>query len=323
MRKMIAILLCILMILGCLTGCGSQNKAEKKLSIVATIFPEYDWVMQILGERAKDADVKLLLDSGVDLHSFQPTAEDIITISNCDVFLYVGGESDEWVEDALAEAVNKEMVVVNLLETLGEDVKEEEIVEGMEAEEEAGEEGEEEEPEYDEHVWLSLRSTAKLCSALRDALITADPDGKDVYTTNTNAYLAQLNTLDQAYQNAVNTAQVKTLLFGDRFPFRYLVDDYDLSYYAAFAGCSAETEASFETIAFLADRVKELELNHVMTLEGSDGKIAKTIISTAGSDADILAMDSMQSCTMQDVKAGVTYLSIMEKNLEVLTQALQ
>lgn len=320
MKKWIAILLCTAMLFGCLTGCGAQKPAQKKLSIVATIFPEYDWVMQILGERAKDADVTLLLDSGVDLHSFQPTAKDIITISNCDVFIYVGGESDEWVEDALAEAVNKDMVVVNLLEALGEDVKEEEIVPGMEAEEE--EEGEEE-PEYDEHVWLSLRNTAKLCGNIRDALIAADPDGKEVYSANANAYIAKLNALDQKYQSTVDAAPVKTLLFGDRFPFRYMADDYSISYYAAFVGCSAETEASFETIAFLANKVSELGLNHVMTLEGSDGKIAQTIISTAGSNADILSMDSMQSCTMKDVKAGVTYLSIMEKNLEVLTQALK
>lgn len=320
MKKWIAILLCTAMLFGYLTGCGAQKPAQKKLSIVATIFPEYDWVMQILGERAKDADVTLLLDSGVDLHSFQPTAKDIITISNCDVFIYVGGESDEWVEDALAEAVNKDMVVVNLLEALGEDVKEEEIVPGMEAEEE--EEGEEE-PEYDEHVWLSLRNTAKLCGNIRDALIAADPDGKEVYSANANAYIAKLNALDQKYQSTVDAAPVKTLLFGDRFPFRYMADDYSISYYAAFVGCSAETEASFETIAFLANKVSELGLNHVMTLEGSDGKIAQTIISTAGSNADILSMDSMQSCTMKDVKAGVTYLSIMEKNLEVLTQALK
>lgn len=321
MKKTITVLLCIMMILGCMNGCGTAKPAEaiEKLSIVATIFPEYDWVMQILGERAKDADVTLLLDSGVDLHSFQPTAKDIITISNCDVFIYVGGESDEWVEDALAEAANKDMVVVNLLEALGEDVKEEEIVEGMEAEEE--EEGEEE-PEYDEHVWLSLRSTAKLCGCIRDALIAADPNGKEIYTANTNAYIAKLDALDQKYQSTVDTALVKTLLFGDRFPFRYLVDDYGIEYYAAFVGCSAETEASFETIAFLANKVQELELNHVMTLESSDGKIAQTIISTAGSDANILSMDSMQSCTMQDVKAGVSYLSIMEKNLDVLKDAL-
>lgn len=318
MKKAISFLLYIVMLLGCLTGCGSQKPVQKKLSVVATIFPEYDWVMQLLGDRAKDADVTLLLDNGVDLHSFQPTAKDIITISDCDVFVYVGGESDEWVEDALAEAVNKDMVVVNLLEALGEDVKEEEIVEGMEAEEEG-----EEEPEYDEHVWLSLRNTAKLCESLRDALIAADPDGKDTYTANANAYIGKLNALDQKYQEAVNTAQMKTLLFGDRFPFRYLADDYGIDYYAAFVGCSAETEASFETIAFLANKVSALGLNHVMTLEGSDGKIAQTIISTAGSHADILAMDSMQSCTMKDVTAGITYLGIMEKNLEVLMQALK
>lgn len=325
MKKTISFLLCIMMILGCMSGCGSAKPAEagRKLTVVATIFPEYDWVMQILGDRAQNADVTMLLDNGVDLHSFQPTAKDIVTISNCDVFIYVGGESDEWVEDALAEAVNKDMVVVNLLETLGDAAKEEEIVEGMEAgEEEEGEEGEEE-AEYDEHVWLSLRNAQILTQAIADALAEVDTENGNVYQANASAYNEKLAALDAQYRQMAEAADCKTVLFGDRFPFRYMVDDYGIDYYAAFVGCSAETEASFETIAFLANRLNELGLKHVMTLEGNDGKLAQTVISTAGNNADILTMDSMQSCTTKDVKAGVTYLSIMEKNLEVLTQALQ
>lgn len=322
MKKLIAISLCAVMLFACASACTAEGSA-KKLSVVATIFPEYDWVMQVLGDRADSADVTLLLDSGVDLHSFQPTAKDIITISGCDVFIYVGGESDEWVEDALAEAVNKDMVVINLLEALGDSVKEEEIIEGMEAEEEGEEEGEEEEPEYDEHVWLSLRNAQMLTQVIADALAEADAGNADAYLANAAAYIEKLAALDDRYSKMVEEAECKTVLFGDRFPFRYLVDDYGLNYYAAFVGCSAETEASFETIVFLSDKVKELGLNHVMTLEGSDGRIAQTIISAAGSAADVLAMDSLQSCTMREVKAGVTYLSVMEKNLEVLTQALQ
>ena len=323
MKKTISLFLCIAALLSLFSGCAKTEapaKAERKLSIVTTIFPEYDWVMQLLGDRAEDAQVTLLLDSGVDLHSFQPSAKDMVTISECDLFVYVGGESDSWVEAALAGASNKDMLVLNLMELLRERVKEEEIIEGMDAHEE---EEHEDEPEYDEHVWLSLRNAKIICQALRDALISLDVDNKDVYTANADAYLEKLEALDKRYQETVASADVKTLLFGDRFPFRYLTDDYGLRYYAAFPGCSAETEASFETIVFLANKLKEENLPHVMVLEGSDGKLAKTIIDTAGMpEVTTLAMNSMQSCTMKDVSEGVTYLSLMEQNLEVLLSAL-
>ena len=323
MKKGIAILISLVMLFSVLAGCGkieaNPQPNNKKLSIVTTIFPEYDWVMQLLGDRAENAELTMLLDSGVDLHSFQPSAKDIVTISNCDLFIYVGGESDQWVEAILDGASNKDMIVINLLEVLRDHVKEEEIIEGMDTHEEEAED----EPEYDEHVWLSLRNAAAVCQVIRDALISLDEANKDVYTANTAAYLEKLEALDKRYQETVDSADVKTLLFGDRFPFRYLTDDYGLKYYAAFPGCSAETEASFETIAFLANKVKQLGLSHVMTLEGSDGKIARTIIDTAVvPETSILSMNSMQSCTMKDVTAGVTYLSIMEKNLEALQQAL-
>ena len=323
MKKTIAIFVCIAAIVSIFSGCAKTEapaQAERKLSIVTTIFPEYDWVMQLLGERAENTDVTLLLDSGVDLHSFQPSAKDMVTISNCDLFVYVGGESDKWVEPALAGAANQNRIVINLMEVLRGSVKEEEIIEGMDAHEE---EEAEEEPEYDEHVWLSLRNAKIVCQALMDALISLDEANKDVYTANADAYLQKLDALDKQYQQAVDSSDVKALLFGDRFPFRYLTDDYGLSYYAAFPGCSAETEASFETIVFLANKLKEENLHHVMTLEGSDGKIAKTIIDTAGMpEISILSLNSMQSCTSKDVSQGTTYLSVMEKNLEVLKIAL-
>ncbi|MBQ9331212.1 MAG: zinc ABC transporter substrate-binding protein [Oscillibacter sp.] len=291
------------------------------LRIVATIFPEYDWVRQILGDRASDAELTLLLDSGTDLHSYQPTADDMVKLSACDLFLYVGGESDAWVEDALAEAVNPNMQILCLMDALGGAVKEEELVEGMEAEEE--EEGEEEEIEYDEHVWLSLRNAQVLCAAIADRLCQLDPAHRETYAANTAAYIDQLRALDREYQSAAEGAQVKTVLFGDRFPFRYLVDDYGLSYYAAFVGCSAETEASFETVIFLANKVDELSLPAVLTIESGDGRIARTIVdNTAAKTAQILQMDSMQSTTAQDVAAGETYLSAMARNLDVLRQAL-
>ena len=264
---------------------SSAEASGKKLKIVATIFPEYDWVRQILGDEAKNAELTLLLDNGVDLHSYQPTADDIAKISECDLFIYVGGESDGWVKDALKEGKNPDRKVINLLEALGNNTKEEEVVEGMQAEEEehestaagesaaAGEssEAEEEEgPEYDEHVWLSLRNARELCETIAEDLKSLDSAHASVYDANLKKYEGELDALDQQYQQAVNAAGNKTLLFGDRFPFRYLVDDYGIKYYAAFVGCSAETEASFETVSFLAKKMDELGLKHVMSIEGPD-----------------------------------------------------
>ncbi len=325
MRKTIALVAAVLLLTAMLAGCTKSDagKDEDKLSVVATIFPEYDWVMNILGDKAADAEVTMLLDSGVDLHSYQPTADDIIKISACDVFIYVGGESDEWVEDALKEATNRDMIVVNLLESLGDAVREEEVVEGMEEEDE-GESEAEEGPEYDEHVWLSLKNAVVLCNVIKDAIGKADAGNAGTYAANAAAYIEKLNALDAEYQAAADAANRRTLLFGDRFPFRYLTDDYGLSYYAAFVGCSAETEASFETVAFLAEKVDELDLPCVLTLEGIDHEIAQTVVAaTSAKSARILSMDSMQSVTSEDVKNGARYLAVMEKNLEVLKEALK
>ena len=327
MKKTISLILTVLLLAGCLTACGTgAHKAAGntgRLQIVTTIFPEYDWVMNILGDNPAQAEVTMLLDNGVDLHSFQPTAEDILKISTCDLFIYVGGESDAWVDDALKEATNPDMAVIDLLDVLGAAVKEEEVVEGMQ-EEEHEHEHEEGEVEYDEHVWLSLKNTATLVKSISQSLQKADPEHADVYKNNAAAYVEQLKSLDAEYQNVVTAAANTTLLFGDRFPFRYLVDDYGLSYYATFVGCSAETEASFETVTFLAQKMDELGLSVVLTIEGTDHRIAETIVqNTQTKNQQILTMDSMQAVTAQDVINGTSYLSIMKKNLSVLKDALQ
>lgn len=328
MKKITALLLALFMLVGALAGCGKQNDTNQtdKLSIVTTIFPEYDWVREILGEKADNAEITMLLDNGVDLHSYQPTADDIVKISDCDLFIYVGGESDEWVEDALRNAANRNMKVINLLEVLGDSVKTEEIVEGMQEEEHEHEDAEEHEheEEADEHVWLSLKNAKMLVRVISKALQELDPDSKDIYAANADAYVKKLSALDAEYQTAVDAASNKTILFGDRFPFRYLVDDYGLRYYAAFVGCSTETEAGFETISFLAKRVDELKLPCVLTIEGAQHKIAETIVrNTTAKNQRVLTMDSMQSTTSKDVKNGTTYLSVMEKNLSVLKEALR
>lgn len=398
-KRIFALFFCFLIAAGVLSGCGkavssseagtSTTETEKPLKVVTTIFPEYDWVRQILGERAGNAELTMLLDNGVDLHSYQPTADDIIKISDCDLFVYVGGESDGWVEDALKEATNKNMKVINLLDVLKDTVKTEEAVPGMQAEEghnhgvadfadsdvkdrdlsdwngewqsaypyildgtldpvmeKKAESGtktaeeykdssamtgaeiademlEHEEKEYDEHVWLSAKNAGTLCNAIAAALEEIDPANKEIYAANAKSYQEKLSALDAEYQSAVDNAARKTVLFGDRFPFRYLVDDYGLSYYAAFAGCSAESEASFETISFLAHKVDELNLPCVLTIEGAKHKIAETIVqNTVEKNQKILTLDSMQSTTTTDVENGTTYLSVMEDNLDILKQAL-
>ena len=320
MKKIISIMLCAFLIAGVFAGCSATGNGSKKLSIVCTIFPVYDWVNNVLGEKADNAEVTMLLDSGADLHNYQPTADDMIKVSSCDVFIFVGGESDSWAYDALKNAKNKDMEVINLLSNLGDKAKEEELVEGMQGEEE---EGEEEGPEYDEHIWLSVKNASYLTGRIAEILGKADPENKTVYSNNAAAYQEKLNKLDEQYQQAADSAKNKVLVFGDRFPFRYLTEDYGINYFAAFMGCSAETEASFETVTYLAGKVDEYKLSNIMTIETGDGKIAKTIIeNTKSKNQKILTLNSLQSTTAQDVQKGITYLGVMQDNLEVLKTAL-
>ena len=242
-------------------------------------------------------------------------------VSSCDLLIYVGGESDQWIEDALESAQNKDMKTINLMEVLGDTIKEEENVEGMQ---ESGHGHEDEdEKEYDEHVWTSLRNASVICGIIAETLEEMDPENKDVYASNAAAYQEKLSNLDTEYQNTVDSAKQNTLLFADRFAFRYLVDDYGLNYYAAFSGCSAESEASFKTVTFLAEKLDELGLKTVLTIEKSDDRIAQTVIeNTKTKDQKILELNSMQSITSDEIADGVTYLSVIEDNLDVLKEAL-
>lgn len=333
-----------------------QNSIEKgnsnKISIVCTTFPQYDWVKNILGEEAERFNVTLLLDNGVDMHSYQPAVKDIATAGSSNLFIYVGGESDTWVEDALKEAKNKDLKAINLMETLGNSVKEEEVVEGMQEErkslghshEKSSKEKQEqtqkeshensqeingqkeaadEEPEYDEHIWLSIRNAEIMVKNIEKAIEQLDSDNAKVYQTNAENYIKKLDTLDKQYANTIQNAKYKAILFGDRFPFRYMADDYDLKYYAAFAGCSAETMAEFETVTFLAKKADELRLPVILTIENSDGRIAEAVKSnTTKKNQKILAMNSLQSVTKEQIADGITYLQVMQENLSVLSEAL-
>ena len=303
----------------------TTEETDKKLNIVTTIFPEYDWTRAILGDRADDVNLTMLLDNGTDLHSFQPAVKDIMKVSSCDLLIYVGGESDQWIEDALESAQNKDMKTINLMEVLGDSIKEEETVEGMQESDHDHDHDheDEEEKEYDEHVWTSMRNAEVICDAIAATLEEMDPENKEIYQSNAETYKEKLSALDEEYQETVDSAKQKTLIFADRFPFRYLVDDYGLNYYAAFSGCSAESEASFKTVTFLAGKVDELGVKSVLTMEKSDDRIAQTVIeNTKAKDQKILQLNTMQSITSEEIADGATYLSVMEDNLGVLKEAL-
>ena len=303
-----------------LSACGAGEKKQYK--VVTTIFPLYDWAGQVLGEDS-DTELILLQDSGVDLHSYQPTAADMAHIAGCDLFIYVGGESDEWVEEALKNKSNSKRIELNLMETLGDRLLEEEHKEGMQEQEEHEHE-EAEEEEMDEHIWLSLKNAGLCTEAIRDALMQVNASRAQAYEASTAAFTGRLSELKKAYEAAAAGAVTRTLLFGDRFPFRYLTEELGLDYYAAFSGCSAETEASFETVIFLAKKLDELGLKVVLQTENGTGKLAQTIIdSSEGKNQRILQMDSLQSVTRQRIQEGASYLGIMEQNLEVLKEALK
>ena len=321
MKKNCLVFVMAIVMIFTMTACGgtAQNKNaadDGKLSVVATIFPEYDWAREVIGD-ASGADLDLLVDNGSDLHSFQPSADDIMKISSADIFIYVGGESDEWVSEVLEKADNEDMKVICLMDILGDEAKEEEEPEGAEEHEH------EEEEEYDEHVWLSLRNAVMFCEEIKDALCEVDEENRETYEKNAGRYIEKLQALDLEYDRMTADTEKNVLVFGDRFPFRYLTDDYGIRYYAAFSGCSAETEASFETVRFLAGKVDESGLDCVMTIDGSDGKIAKTVSeNTKSGSKKILMLDSMQSVTEKEIDEGASYLGKMKENLKVLEEAL-
>lgn len=358
------------------------EKTDKKIKVVSQIFSSYDWIKNVAGEKFENFDVRILLDKGNDLHSYQANAEDIAQISAADLFVYVGGPRDTWVLGALEHVKNKDIEILNLVELLGEDIKMEEMVEGMQEhnhdhdhedkdehndehdkenddhehekdshDNEHGDDAhdkeehdhehedkdehddvdhdkedddhEHEHEEIDEHVWLSLKNAKIYVSKIEEALSKIDPENSEIYKKNATKYLEELDKLDKEYEAVIAKSKRKTIVVGDRFPFRYLVDDYDLDYYAAFVGCSAETEASFETVIFLANKLNELNLDTVLTIDGSNMKIAKTIVeNTKSKDEKILELNSLQSTTKEQIENGLNYLEVMKNNLEVLKEIL-
>lgn len=332
MKNKITILLSFLMVLTILVGCaGGKNESKidgdnnDKIKVVTTIFPEYDWIREIVGENKDNVDIQLLLKNGVDLHSYQPNTEDLLAISKADIFVYVGGHSDQWVEDALKDPINKDRVVINLFDVLNGELKPLNETEEMEHHhDEEGHHDEEHHHENDEHVWLSLKRSIKAVNYISTQLATIDSKNSDTYIKNAENYVKELEKLDQEYRTSINEGTKDTVVFADRFPFFYMADDYELNYYAAFTGCSAESEASFETVSVLAKKIDEFELKYLLTIENRTHKIPETVIeNTKLQNQDILIMNSLQSVTEKDINEGISYLGVMQSNLEVLKTALQ
>ena len=297
-----------------LTGCGTPAGNSGAIQVVCTNFAEYDWVRQIIAGQENLFDVTYLLENGVDIHNYQPSAADMAKITGSDLFIYVGGESEQWVEDAFANAADPNQQLVRLLDAVRP--FEEETVEGMEAEEEG------DAPAYDEHVWLSVRNAIECTNVIAGCITALDPSHAKEYNNNTSRYCDALKELDTAFSEARTQTAEPTLIVADRFPFRYFAEDYDYSYYAAFAGCAAETEASFETIAFLSQKVDALGAKTIFTIEGGNPAIAESVRdNTKTKDQQIRTLNSLQSVTGEDIANGATYLSLMQENLNVLKEA--
>ena len=334
MKKLLFRLAFIISFAVLFNGCfkTKRNPLSEKLNIVCTIYPEYDWVQSIVGKDYVDVTNTLLIKGGTDLHSFQPSVNDIIQISTCDLFIYIGGESDTWVEAAISEAKNPDMKVLCLMDVLKGSLREETLVEGMQDDEEEEEEDghtesihhhDEDEIEYDEHIWLSVKNAIKCVKAITNAVVELDPSHQEKYRSNEEGYLAELQLIDREYERAVQAAPQKTIIVCDRFPFLYLTEDYGINYYAAFKGCSAETEASFETVVFLANKVNELDIKNVIVLDSSNQKLAKTVIQNSKKNkCGIIVLDSMQSTTLDQAFKGKSYSATMTKNLSELKKAL-
>lgn len=313
--RRIMILLLVVAIFA-LTGCSFNGNREKDgLSVVSTIFASYDFARQIIGD---EGEVSMLLKPGAEFHSYEPTPKDIITISECDVFIYVGGENDAWVNDILDSMDTSKMTIIKMMDLV--DKYTEEYVNGMEGHEH-DEDCEHDHEGWDEHVWTSPKNAVVICEAIKNALIEIHPEGKDVFTENCKKYTDELLGLHDAFLQVVADANKDTLVFGDRFPLRYFVEEYGLEYFAAFPGCSSDTEASASTVAFLIDKIKEKEIKVIFKIELSSDSMAKTIADDTG--AKVAIFNTCHNVTSNQFKNGETYITLMQDNLESLKEALQ
>jgi zinc transport system substrate-binding protein len=311
MKKILVVLLTCLMLLPFLPAVA-QDAAS--ISIVTTIYPQYDFARAVVGDSGT-ATLTMLLKPGAEAHTYEPTPQDIIAIRNADLFIYVGGESDAWVADLLASMPESNVNAVALTSMVP--ALAEEHVEGMEVD---ASEANTAEPELDEHVWTSPVNAIAMVNAICEQLSTLDPAAAEAYRTNAAAYTAQLQTLDDAFRTVVANAKRKEVIFGDRFAMRYFTNEYGLSYYAAFPGCSAQTEPSAQTVAFLIDKVLQDQVPVILYPELSNHVIADAISAETGVPVHIFY--ACHNLTADEFASGKTYVDFMTENLETLKLAL-
>lgn len=312
MKKWLYIICSILLIFST-TGCSSQSKITNDLHIVTTNFPGYDFSRAIIGN---SDNITMLLKPGQESHTFDPTPQDMIMISEADIFIYTGGESDTWVEEMLKSIDNKNLVCIRMMDYV--DIYTEEIIEGMQEDEQEEEDHEE---EYDEHVWTNPNNAITIIKVIQNQISRLDSEKAATYQENTTTYINEITRIDTTIKDIVSTSPNKELIFGDRFPFRYFVEAYGLKYYAAFSGCSSETEADAKTIAFLISKVKEDQIPVIFHIELSNSNIADTISDETG--AQVRLLHSIHNVTETDFLAGKTYIDFMEQNIKNLREALQ
>lgn len=313
-RLIITILISAALVLALFTGCSSKQNAvgaDCGITVITTIFPPFDFVREIAGD---SISVSMLLPPGAESHSFEPTPQDIISIQNCDLFIYAGGESDSWVNDILNSMGDKAPRTLTLMECV--EPLEEELAEGMQHDSH----GKGDEIEYDEHVWASPKNAKLICARITQTLIAIDPSAENTYTKANEIYQQKLTELDELFDEAVSTGCRRTIVIGDRFPFRYLTEEYELEYYAAFPGCSTESEPSAATLAFLIDTVKQNGLPAVFYIEFSNHRVADAIAEATGCETFML--HSCHGITQAELNSGASYISLMTQNAENLRKAL-
>lgn len=309
MKKILFAICMMFVISGCAHNTGIAQ--EEGINVIATIFPPYDFVREIAGDKI---NITLLIPPGSELHSYEPTPQDIIKIKDCDLFIYNGGSSDTWV-DIILESIDNEINTLKMIDVVT--MLEEEIIDGMQAEEDHVGHAD---IEYDEHIWTSPVNSKKIVSAILESLIMIDEDNSEFYTENTSAYIKELEKLDSEFRTVADIASNKILIFGDRFPFRYFTNEYNLDYYAAFPGCSEATEPNASTLTFLIDKIKSESITTVFYIEFSNRLIADSLAEATGVKTALL--HSCHSVSKDDIKNGVSYISLMFQNLVTLKEAL-
>lgn len=311
MKRIVSILISVAMISASFISCTStaQNNSNDKLKIVCTIFPQYDFCKEI---GADLIEVSMLISPGADIHGYEPSISDIQKINSADLFIYCSGESESWVTDIIKTMSDKTKAldIAQCVKLLNE-----ETVEGMENDEHDDEQG------FDEHVWTSPVYAKSIVSKISETICELDAKNKDKYTRNTNLYLSKLDELDLKFKDAVEIGKKETLIFADRFPFRYFTEQYDLNYYAAFKGCSSESEPSLSTVSFLINKAKELNIKTVLYTETSDQKTADLICDATNAKKALL--HSCHNLTKAEFESGKTYLSLMNENVETIKEALK